>query len=59
MVATKFKSEIEKVCLIFAGKILKDNETLDTHSKSGQQHDFSTCYSSKIVLYFVKVAFCF
>ncbi|CAG2111459.1 unnamed protein product [Medioppia subpectinata] len=31
MVATRFKSDIDQICLIFAGKILKDNESLDTH----------------------------
>ncbi|XP_054160618.1 ubiquilin-1-like [Oppia nitens] len=31
LVALRFKSDIDKICLIFAGKILKDNETLDTH----------------------------
>lgn len=33
-VAEKFSTELECVCLIFAGKILKDFETLETHSKS-------------------------
>ena len=32
-VAEKFKADLECVCLIFAGKILKDFETLETHSK--------------------------
>ena len=32
-VADKFKTELECVCLIFAGKILKDFETLQSHSK--------------------------
>lgn len=32
-VAEKFSTELECVCLIFAGKILKDSETLETHSK--------------------------
>ena len=31
-VAEKFKADLECVCLIFAGKILKDFETLETHS---------------------------
>jgi len=30
-VAEKFKTDVECVCLIFAGKILKDFETLETH----------------------------
>jgi ubiquilin len=30
-VAEKFKTDLDCVCLIFAGKILKDSETLDTH----------------------------
>jgi len=35
-VAQKFKTDVECVCLIFAGKILKDFETLQTHTiKSG------------------------
>lgn len=29
--AEKFKTDLECVCLIFAGKILKDTETMDTH----------------------------
>ena len=29
--AEKFKTDIECVCLIFAGKILKDEDTLETH----------------------------
>lgn len=32
-VAQKFKTDLEQVCLIFAGKILKDHESLETHSK--------------------------
>ena len=32
-VAEKFHIEVECVCLIFAGKILKDSETLATHSE--------------------------
>ena len=31
-VAEKFKAEIEQVCLIFAGKILKDPDTLKSQS---------------------------
>lgn len=31
LVASKFDSEIDRLCLIFAGKILKDNDTLDQH----------------------------
>ncbi|CAG2162604.1 unnamed protein product [Oppiella nova] len=31
MVADRFKTDIDQICLIFAGKILKDNESLDTH----------------------------
>lgn len=32
-VAEKFSTDLETVCLIFAGKILKDTETLETHSE--------------------------
>lgn len=32
MVADKFKAELEQVCLIFAGKIMKDNDTLKSHN---------------------------
>ena len=32
-VAEKFEADLECVCLIFAGKILKDFETLETHSE--------------------------
>ena len=35
-VAEKFSTELECVCLIFAGKILKDFETLETHSESSK-----------------------
>ncbi|RWS07017.1 ubiquilin-1-like protein [Dinothrombium tinctorium] len=31
LVSQLFKTDEEQVCLIFAGKILKDNETLDAH----------------------------
>ncbi|XP_060562645.1 ubiquilin-2-like [Ruditapes philippinarum] len=32
LVAQKFSAPIEQLCLIFAGKILKDDETLVQHS---------------------------
>jgi ubiquilin len=31
-VAEKFESEVEQICLIFAGKIMKDSDTLKTHN---------------------------
>lgn len=30
--AQKFNAESDQVCLIFAGKIMKDHETLGTHN---------------------------
>ena len=30
-VAEKFDAKVEQLCLIFAGKILKDEESLSTH----------------------------
>lgn len=32
LVAEKFEADIEQLCLIFAGKIMKDNETLKSHN---------------------------
>jgi hypothetical protein len=32
MVAEKFEAEPEQLCLIFAGKIMKDNDTLKSHN---------------------------
>ncbi|XP_034938574.1 ubiquilin-1 [Chelonus insularis] len=32
VVAEKFNAQIEQLCLIFAGKIMKDTETLETHN---------------------------
>ena len=32
LVAEKFTAPLEQLCLIFAGKILKDDETLAQHS---------------------------
>ena len=31
LVSQKFNTELDRLCLIFAGKILKDNETLEQH----------------------------
>jgi ubiquilin len=32
LVAKKFSAEPDQLCLIFAGKIMKDHETLQTHN---------------------------
>lgn len=32
MVAKKFNAKPEQLCLIFAGKIMKDHESLSTHN---------------------------
>lgn len=32
LVAAKFEADVEQLCLIFAGKIMKDNETLKDHN---------------------------
>jgi ubiquilin len=32
MVAEKFEAEPEQLCLIFAGKIMKDSDTLKSHN---------------------------
>lgn len=32
MIAEKFSAEPDQLCLIFAGKIMKDNDTLSTHN---------------------------
>lgn len=32
LVAKKFNAEIDQLCLIFAGKIMKDQDTLQTHN---------------------------
>lgn len=32
MVAEKFEAEPEQLCLIFAGKIMKDSDTLKNHN---------------------------
>ncbi|OTF72442.1 hypothetical protein BLA29_010768 [Euroglyphus maynei] len=33
MVSERYKVEPHKICLIFSGKILKDGDTLENHSK--------------------------
>lgn len=32
LVAVKFKADVDQLCLIFAGKIMKDQDTLQTHN---------------------------
>lgn len=32
LVASKFKADVDQLCLIFAGKIMKDQDTLQTHN---------------------------
>ncbi|KAB0801095.1 hypothetical protein PPYR_05449 [Photinus pyralis] len=32
LVAAKFKADVDQLCLIFAGKIMKDQDTLQTHN---------------------------
>lgn len=32
LVATKFEADVEQLCLIFAGKIMKDTDTLKMHN---------------------------
>ena len=62
MVAQKFDAPVEQLCLIFAGKILKDTETLEQHGikdgltvhlviKSINRVSISHGFSSYTVLY--------